>query len=58
MFHVSVIAPNTTMVIYGIVFGGMHPTFYICSITVPVHSVPVLLQYCEYRHSVPVLLVM
>ena len=24
-FHVSVIAPNTTMVVYGILFGGMHP---------------------------------
>ena len=30
MFHESVIAPNATMVatmvIYGIIFGGMHPT--------------------------------
>ena len=25
MFHVSVIAPNAIMVIYGILFGGMHP---------------------------------
>ena len=25
MFHVSVIAPNATMVNYGILFGGMHP---------------------------------
>ena len=25
MFHVSVIALNVTLVIYGILFGGMHP---------------------------------
>ena len=25
MFHVSVIAPNATMVVYGILFGVMHP---------------------------------
>ena len=24
MFHVSVIAPNATTVVYGILFGGMH----------------------------------
>ena len=24
-FHISVIAPNATMVIYGILFGDMHP---------------------------------
>ena len=26
MFHISIIAPNATMVIYGIVFGGIQPT--------------------------------
>ena len=25
MFYVSVIASNATMVVYGILFGGMHP---------------------------------
>ena len=29
-FHISVIAPNATIVIYGILFGGMHPLQYIC----------------------------
>ena len=27
MFHVLIIAPNTTMVVYGILFGGMHSIF-------------------------------
>ena len=30
MFHVSVIALAATMVMYGIVFGGMHPTVQMC----------------------------
>ena len=25
-FHVSIIAPNAAMIIYWILFGGMHPT--------------------------------
>ena len=26
MFHISIIAPNATIVDYGILFSGMHPT--------------------------------
>ena len=29
MFHVSVIATNATVVIYGILFGNMHPVVFI-----------------------------
>ena len=25
MFHVSIIAPNAAVIVYGILFGGMHP---------------------------------
>ena len=31
MFHVSVIVPNATTVVYGILFGGMHPIMYVIS---------------------------
>ena len=31
MFHVSVIVPNATTVVYGILYGGMHPIMYVIS---------------------------
>ena len=31
MFHVSVIVPNATTVVYGILFGGMHPIMHVIS---------------------------
>ena len=38
MFHESVIAMNATMVVYGILFGGVHPSYfclYFIKITFP-----------------------
>ena len=52
MFHVSVIAPSATIVVYGILFGGMHPQNYIsdfkyssvsCTVTYNCKNNPIIL---------------
>ena len=47
MFHLSVIAPNATMVIYGILFGGTLPYHFIVIILIAFIIIILYINTCD-----------